>query len=222
MNNREEAKMHPGLDRTSTGGARSHPRRRVILGGVALAAGLSRAARAAATTAGLVEEVKGEVTAELASQRRVLVPHADVYIGDDVATAESSRAAMLLGRDTTVHLGANARLRIDRFIASAGGVLTLESGPLLLDKAPGDPSAALQVRGAFGLITVRGTQIFVGPSQGVIGIFVVHGLIDVSAGGLDFVLQTGEGTNIAGPGAIPTPPVRWGEPRIRAALASVS
>jgi len=77
------------------------------------------------------------------------------------------------------------------------------------------------VRGSFGLITVRGTRIFVGPSQGVIGIFVVHGIIDVAAGGREFVLQTGEGTNIAGPGAIPTPPAVWGEPRIRAALASV-
>jgi ferric-dicitrate binding protein FerR (iron transport regulator) len=129
---------------------------------------------------------------------------------------------MLLGHDTTVRLGANAKLRIDRFIANAGGVLTLDSGALLLDKAPGNPSTALQVRGAFGLITVRGTQIFVGPSQAAIRIFVVHGLIDVSAAGLDFVLQTGEGTTIAGPGAIPTPPVLWGEPRIRAALASVA
>jgi ferric-dicitrate binding protein FerR (iron transport regulator) len=220
--NAEEAKMHSGPNPACTGGKRLHPRRRVILSGVGLAAGLFRAARASITAAGLVEEVKGQVTAELASQRRVLVPHADVFIGDDVVTGDSSRAAMLLGRDTTVRLGANTRLRIDRFVATAGGVLTLESGPLLLDKAQGDPSAALQVRGAFGLIAVRGTQIFVGPSQGVVGIFVVHGLIDVSAGGLELVLQTGEGTNIAGPGASPTPPVFWGEPRIRAALASVS
>jgi ferric-dicitrate binding protein FerR (iron transport regulator) len=112
-------------------------------------------------------------------------------------------------------------VRIDRFIVNAGGVLTLEDGPMLLDKAPGDPTAALKVRGSFGLITVRGTRIFVGPSQGVIGIFVVHGLVDVAAGGQTFVLQTGEGTNIAGPGAMPTAPAVWGEARIRAALASV-
>ena len=215
--------MDPAPDPTCTGGARSHPRRkRVIQSTVALAVGLSHAALGEPTTAGMVQEVKGQVTAELASQRRVLVPRADVFLGDDVATADSSRAAMLLGRDTTVRLGANARLRIDRFITNAGGVLTLDSGPVLLDKAPGDPGGPLQVRGAFGLITVRGTQIFIGPSQGVIGIFVVHGVIDVSAGGLDFVLQTGEGTNIAGPGAIPTPPALWGAPRNRAALASVS
>jgi len=213
--------MKRDMDPKRVGGPRTHPRRRAVLAGVPLTAMFSAGAGGAPTTAGLVQEVKGQVTAELASQTRVLVPRADVFIGDDVATAASSRAAMLLGRDTTLRVGANARVRIDRFIINAGGVLTLEAGPLLLDKAPGNPAATLTVRGSFGLITVRGTRIFVGPSQGVIGIFVVHGLIDVDAGGKQFVLQTGEGTNIAGPGAIPTDPVVWGEARIRAALASV-
>ena len=54
-----------------------------------------------------------------------------------MASAERSRAALQLGRDTSLRLGANARVRIDRFIVSAGGVLTLEAGPLLLDKALG-------------------------------------------------------------------------------------
>jgi ferric-dicitrate binding protein FerR (iron transport regulator) len=213
--------MNRDMDPLRTAGSRTHPLRRIVLTGVPLAAMFHPVAHGEATTAGHVQEVKGQVTAELASQTRVLVPRADVFNGDDVATAESSRAAMLLGRDTTLRLGANARVRIDRFIVNAGGVLTLESGPLLLEKAPGNPAAAVTVRGSFGLITVRGTRIFVGPSQGVIGIFVVHGLIDVAAGGREFVLQTGEGTNIAGPGAIPTPPAVWGEARVRAALASV-
>jgi hypothetical protein len=197
-------------------------RRGVLAGGPA---GLlvSHRAAAEAATAGHVEDIKGQVTAELASQRRVLTPRADVFIGDDVATAESSRAALLLGRDTSLRLGANARVRIDRFIVDAGGVLTLEEGPLLLDKASDSVAGALQVRGSFGLITIRGTAVFVGPGRGPsgVGIFVVHGIVDVAAGGLEFVLQSGEGTDIAGPGAMPTAPVAWGAPRIRAALASV-
>jgi ferric-dicitrate binding protein FerR (iron transport regulator) len=194
----------------------------MLLFGAPAVALLSRSAIAAAEVAGYVEEIRGQVTAELAAQRRILVPHSDVFLGDDVASAERSHAALQLGRDTSLRLGANARVRIDRFIVSAGGVLTLEAGPLLLDKAPGPPASALQVRGSFGLITIRGTRIFVGPSNGVIGVFVVHGLIDVTAGGQSIVLQTGEGTNIAAPGAPPTPPVLWGEGRIRAALASVN
>jgi ferric-dicitrate binding protein FerR (iron transport regulator) len=198
--------------------------RRGVLGGMLLigapAAALSRSAIAAAAVAGYVEDIRGLVTAELAAQRRVLAPRGDVFLGDDVASAEHSRAALQLGHDTSLRLGANARVRIDRFIIDAGGVLTLEDGPLLLDKAPGTPGA-LSIRGSFGLITIRGTRLFVGPSNGVIGIFVVHGLVYVTSGGRSVVLQTGEGTNIAAPGAPPTPPVRWGAARIRAALKSV-
>jgi ferric-dicitrate binding protein FerR (iron transport regulator) len=160
------------------------------------------------------------VTAELEAQLRILVPRGDVFLGDEVVSADRSRAALQLGRDTSLRLGANARVRIDRFIVSAGGVLTLEAGALLLDRASNTPGA-LHVRGLFGLITIRGTRAWVGPSNGVIGIFVAHGLVDVTSGGRTVVLLTGQGTNIAAPGAPPTPPVPWGEGRVRAALASV-
>ena len=210
----------------------SRVRRRLILSGATAAALLPGAAPGAAAAAGHAEDIKGGVTAELASHSRVLLPRGDVFVGDAVATAENARAALRLGRDTSLRLGANARVRIDRFIVNAGGVITLEAGPLLLDKMPGGPERPIQVRGAFGLITVRGTKIFVGPSQGVIGIFVVHGLITVTARGESFALQTGEGTNIAFPAAgglnnralsaaRPTPPAEWGEARVREALASV-
>ena len=157
--------MRNNTDSILVAGA-TDPPRRAVLAGVSFSALFTRVAVGQPTTAGQVQEVKGQVTAELASQTRVLVPRSDVFNGDDVATAASSRAAMLLGRDTTLRLGANARIKIDRFIVNAGGVLTLESGPLLLDKGPGNPAATVTVRGSFGLITVRGTRIFVGPSQG--------------------------------------------------------
>jgi hypothetical protein len=204
----------------------TRPARRGMLRWMALLAApaamrFSAAATAAASlAAGYVDEVRGQVTAELEAFRRVLEPRDTIFLGDDVASGDRSRAALRLGRDTSLRLGANARVRIDRFIVDAGGVLTLGTGPLLLDKAPAS-AGALQIRGSFGLITVRGTRVFVGPSNGVIGVFVVYGQIDVAAGGRSIVLKTGEGTDIAAPGAPPTPPVRWGEPRIRTALASV-
>ncbi|MBV9014356.1 MAG: FecR domain-containing protein [Alphaproteobacteria bacterium] len=189
--------------------------------GVSAAVPFSRLAITAESVAGYVAEVRGEVTAELAASRRVLVPRDTIFIGDDVLSGSQSRAALQLGRDTSLRLGANAQVRIDRFIVDAGGVLTLEGGPLLLNKAPGS-AGMLQIRGSFGLITVRGTGVFVGPSNGVIGIFVVHGEIYVLSGGRSVVLNTGEGTDISAPGAPPTPPARWGAARISAAYASVT
>jgi ferric-dicitrate binding protein FerR (iron transport regulator) len=180
----------------------------------------SRSLTAAAAVAGYVKEVRGEVTAELAAQRRILVPRGDVFLGDEVMSGDRSHAALQLGRDTSLRLGANAHVTIDRFIANAGGVLTLEAGPMLLDKGPDTPGT-LQVRGSFGLIAIRDTQVFIGPSNGVIGVFVVHGRVDVTSGGHSVLLLTGQGTDLAVPGAPPTQPHPWSEKRIRAALASV-
>jgi hypothetical protein len=190
----------------------------IVLFGTAVL--LSRSVGSAAAVAGYVEEVRGQVTAELAAQRRVLVRRGEIFLGDEVTSGDRSYAALQLGSDTSLRLGANARVRIDRFIVNAGGVLTLGTGPLLLDKASGT-AGVLYIRGNFGLIAIRGTRIFVGPSNGVIGVFVVRGVVEVTSGGHSVVLQTGQGTDIAAPGAPPTQPHPWGESRIRAALSSV-
>jgi hypothetical protein len=55
----------------------------------------------------------------------------------------------------------------------------------------------------------------------VFGVFVASGRVSVQAANQSVLLDEGEGTNIAAPGAPPSPPVPWGEARIRAALASV-
>jgi ferric-dicitrate binding protein FerR (iron transport regulator) len=171
--------------------------------------------------AGRVDEVRGTATAEVAQDKRILSAAASVFVGESVLTAEQSRIALRLGRDTTLRLGEKARIKIDRFLVAAGGEITLEQGPLLLDKAPNSGARPVQVRGPFGLITVRGTKIFAGPSQGVFGIVVVQGAVVVAAAGQSVTLRSGEGTDIRSPGAAPTPPRRWGPPRVEAALASV-
>jgi ferric-dicitrate binding protein FerR (iron transport regulator) len=171
--------------------------------------------------AGNIDEVRGTATAETPTDKRVLSPDADVFVGDAITTAEQSRIELHLGRDTTLRLGENARLKIDRFRTDSGGEITLERGPLLLDKASDSAARPVRVRGPFGLITVGGTKIFAGPSQGVFGILVVQGAVVVEAAGRRITLRSGEGTDIRSPGAAPTPPRRWGNARVQAALASV-
>ena len=171
--------------------------------------------------AGAVEDLKGEAFAEKDAKRRNLERAAPLFIHDQVATGLSSRLTMRLGRDTMLKLGERARVVIDRYLVDAGGEISLESGPLLFDRPRPNPKAPVQIRSSFGLIAVRGTRFFAGPSNGVFGVFVARGSVAVTGGGRRVVVRAGEGTDIASPGAQPTPPKRWGEPRIRAALASV-
>src|SRR5215813_9564277 len=168
---------------------------------------------------GSVEDVTGEAFAELESGRRTLDRAAPVFLSEEVVTGIASRLGMRLGRNTTVRLGEQARLKIDRFLVDAGGEMTLRSGPLLFDGQP--RRAGVQIRSPFALIAVRGTRFFAGPSNDRFGVFVERGRVTVSSAGQQVMLREGEGTDIASPGMAPTPVKRWSPERIRAALASV-
>jgi hypothetical protein len=170
--------------------------------------------------AGSVEEVKGEAFAETGSDRRSLERAAPLFINDKVGTGADARAVLLLGKATTLRIGENAAITIDRFLVNAGGLITLQSGPILFDGPSGN--SRMQIRSAFGLIAVRGTRFFAGPSAGVFGVFVVRGSVSVSAAGKRVLVRSGQGTNIARPGSAPTPPAPWKPERIRAAFDSVS
>src|SRR6267378_1309180 len=148
---------------------------------------------------GSVEDSKGEAFAELDAVRRALDRAAPVFLSDEVVTGVASRLGMRLGRDTTIRLGEQARLKIDRFLVDAGGEMTLRSGPLLFDRPPRSARAAVQIRSPFALIAVRGTRFFAGPSNGRFGVFVARGSVAVSSAGQQVVLRDGEVRTLSRP-----------------------
>ena len=186
------------------------------------ACAIASPAAAVSQDAGTVDSVEGEAFARSNRVRRDLAPAAPVFIGDLVATGTAARVAMRLGRDTLLRLGAEAQVTIDRFLTARGGEISLGAGAILFDRPDGSRPAPFRVRSPFGLIAVRGTRFFAGPSNNVFGVFVAHGRVAVSAGGQRVELGPGEGTNIATPGAPPSPPARWQPQRVQAALASVT
>ena len=58
------------------------------------------------------------------------------------------------------------------------------------------------LRSLFGLIAIRGTRVFAGPSNGVFGVFVDRGSVDVTAAGKTVTLAAGSGPTS------PTPAIR--------------
>jgi ferric-dicitrate binding protein FerR (iron transport regulator) len=149
----------------------------------------------AAEQVGSVEDVTGEAFAELESVRRALNRAVPIFLNEEVVTGAASRLTMQLGRNTTVKLGEQARLRIDRFLVDAGGEMTLRSGPMLFDGQP--RRAGVQVRSPFALIAVRGTRFFAGPSNDRFGVFVARGSVTVSAAGQDPARRRGHGYCVA-------------------------
>lgn len=194
----------------------------LALVGTLLASVALKAPAHAADPAGRVEEVKGEAFVDARNQHRALEKAASLFLGDRVATGPSSRLTMLLGKDTTIKLGEKAQLVIDQFLSTTGGEISLQSGPMLFDRPSGSKPVPVKIRSSYGLIAVRGTKFFAGPSNGVFGVFVDHGTVVVSGGGSRVVLKAGQGTNLESPGSKPTAPVAWKPQRISAALASVN
>lgn len=197
---------------------RTAPDRRFIVAGLS---GILLVPASAQTNAaaGRVIAVSGEAMALLDKLNRALAANSDVFVGDRITTGEGARAAIRLGDATDLRLGARARITIDRFLLNAGGTISLGAGAMMLDKPPNGPE--MQIRSAYGAIAVRGTQVFAGPSKGVFGVFVQRGNVRVSAAGRSVILNAGEGTDIARPGAPPSRATAWGEARIAAALAAV-
>jgi ferric-dicitrate binding protein FerR (iron transport regulator) len=196
-------------------------RRRIVagLGALALAPGAAFADEADAQI-GAVATAEGNAFARLRETRR-LKPRGDILLGDLVWTAAQSRASLDLSGGTAVHLGPKARLKIDRFVAEAGGSLFLGEGALVFDRPDDLPKTFITVRTTFGMIGVRGTRFFAGPSRGVFGVFVERGAVRVVSGGVERVVRSGQGVNIEARFAPPGPVQAWGQARIDEAFASV-
>ena len=175
----------------------------------------------ALSPAGEVASVRGLAEAEANGLKRALATKAPVYEGELVMTGDDARLALMLGARSILRLGAQTRVRIDRYLVDAGGEFDLQSGAIEFERAKGAPKADLNFRSAYGLIAVRGTRFFAGPSKGVFGVSVDNGRVDVVAGSKIVSVGPGLGTDIAKPGDAPAPVGKWKAPRIQAALASV-
>jgi ferric-dicitrate binding protein FerR (iron transport regulator) len=201
---------------------RGGPNRRILLQSVLLAGtvGQLRPLCAADEAVGAVSEVTGEAVAQLNDRRRKLEHKSPLYLGDTINTGAQSRLRAVLERKTSLRLGANTRVRIDQFLINTGGELVLDSGALLIDISS-KLSKGLEVQSPFALIAVRGTRFFAGPIEGIFGVFVSRGEVDVIAADRTVRLKTGEGTDIARPGDAPGPVKKWGRPKIDKAMALV-
>ena len=140
--------------------------RRTVVAGLAVT-WLAGHAGHASEPAGVVEMLRGEAYVQAADHCRALALASPVFVGDFVHTGAQSALGLRLGSAILVRLGGEAQLRIDRFLVNAGGILDLARGGMVLDREPTPANGDIAVRSPFGLIAVRGTRFFAGPSNGL-------------------------------------------------------
>jgi hypothetical protein len=195
-------------------------RRHFVAGGVGLGLGLASMPALAAGPIGNVVRVQGDALVRRAEQDTPLATAAEIFVNDTVSTGTGARLVLNLGL-TELRLGASARMRIDRFLAKRGGVVDLESGPMLFDRPEDAPKTDIEFRSLFAVVAVRGTRFFAGPSNGVFGVFVERGALDVIGAGKTVRLIPGQGSNVKTPGDAPSDAAPWKPARVERALASV-
>lgn len=171
---------------------------------------------------GVVEDARGEVFAELNAQKRKLGKRSDVFLGDVLRTGPKARLYALLGRATSLRLGARSRVRVDRYLFNTGGELVLGNGVLLLDTRGGKFPEGLRIESPYALIAVRGTRVFTGKLDGTFSVFVARGVVDVIGRRKSLRLRSGEGLEISRPGNVTGPAKRWDRTKIERAMALVS
>jgi len=195
-------------------------RRHFLMGSAAFAATCVTSPVLAAGEIGWAVETQGDVVLERAATRMPLGPDDALRERDLVQTGVQSYAELFLNEATQINLGPETAFGIDSFVAAIGGEITI-GGAMVFDRPDDLPPIDLTLHSAFARIGVRGTRFFLGPSQGVFSVFVARGAVQVRTTDVLLSLSSGEGVEIAGPGAAPGDIVNWGEARIAAAFASV-
>ncbi|OHV73238.1 FecR family protein [Ensifer sp. LCM 4579] len=195
--------------------------RRAFIGGVLLVGLAGGFPAAQAAVIGKAQRIRGNVRRRQGEEEERLAAGGAVLDRDYVATGINSFADLALS-ETRILLGPQTELLIDRFIAGKGGTLELGVGRMVFERPEGAPKIDLAVRTAFGMIGVRGTKFFCGPSRSAaFAVFVEHGAVTVQGGGVERTVSAGEGVDFERPGAPASAPTRWGQARIREAYASV-
>lgn len=189
--------------------------------GAAVAPWLSPGAQAAVPV-GEVADLRGRAEAVTGEQKRMLAKMGEIFVNDLVRTEAQSRITLQLGKRTLLKLGAASEIRIDKYLPDAGGEIELVNGVIGFTRMGQKADDDLRLRSAYGLIAVRGTRFYAGPSDGRFGVLVGEGRVEVSAAGKTVVLGPQQGTDFAAPGAPPSPPARWRLARVRALVALVS
>jgi hypothetical protein len=204
---------------------RPHPlaisRRAALIGSVSWATFVAGRVACAADMAGSVASLKGQAQAIAGGASRALAVSTSIFVGDLVRTAAESRLGLHLGNNTHLNLGGATEIRIDKFILGAGGTIELTDGTILFEHSGPPGATELEFKSPYGLIAVRGTRFYAGPSNGLFGVLVGSGLVTVTAGGKTVHLGPQQGCDIRTPGAAPSEPASWKLARIRAMQARV-
>jgi hypothetical protein len=183
----------------------------------------------AAEAIGTVVRVQNRAVASSSTTGdRVLKTGDAIYLDDLVSTGDQARLEIIFVDRTNLTLGANAAYQMSELsFDGSGGSMTLDVLAGAFAFATGDIGRNnhqdVLVTTPVATIGIRGTLFWGGPIDDAYGVLVLEGAVEVTTPGGSVVLdQAGEGTRIAGQGAVPDAAKLWSEEKKARALATIA
>lgn len=185
---------------------------------------------AAEEAIGTVSRIQGDASGTRGTATQPLGANASVYPNEVVSTGDGTRLEITFKDKTRLSLGEKVKLTLDTYIYNraahlgtikfeVAGAFRFVSGRLS-KLAKSDVSVTTPVAN----IGIRGTDFWGGPiDDQALGVFLITGAVSVSnAAGTQILNRTGQGTNVAAPGAAPGPVTFWPADKVNRALAAVT
>ncbi len=149
---------------------------------------------------------------------------------DEVLTGKDTRVEITFIDGTKLNIGEHSNIVIDKFLfdpVNHLGIAILRSLEGAFRFVTGNIGKVNQpqivVQSRFGVIGVRGTDFWAGPSRGVYGVLLLDGSISVvNPMGQRILTAPGTGVNLTGNDAPPSEVTAWGAERAADALAAVA
>lgn len=193
---------------------------------------IGTAAPAGAETArpevGAVERLQNRAAAIYDGAERDLSLAAPVLFEDALRTGSGARMTSRFLDDSTLTLGENATMVIDRFVYDPDAndrtvIMRNAAGAFLLavENLGSSEGNRVEVRTPVAIIGIRGTTVWGGEIDGGYGVLALDGRVTVTTVAGSTTLNPGEGVTITAP-SDPTPVVVWPDAKVARAVATVS
>ena len=166
---------------------------------------------------GVASMAKNEVSGTIAGQTRVIGTGAQIFQNEVVTTGANSSAQLLFRDQTTLTLGSNARMTLDRFVYNP----STRTGDIAIDVAEGAfrfmsgdaESQSYKIQTLTATTAVRGTIIagYVSRATNQVVIILIEGSCDVSTPTETVSLSPGDYVVINSDGSI-SGPFTWKGP----------
>ena len=170
--------------------------------------------QAMAERIGVASVVKNEVSGSAAGNNRVIKVGAGVFQNEVITTGKASSAQLLFRDETSLTIGANARLMLDRFVYDPNRktgevVVNVVQGAFRFVSGSAGPGS-YKIKTPVASIGLRGTIVegYVSPDGSLLLVIVEGSVIVTSSNGTSVTLGAGQYITISRDGVI-TGPSPW-------------